>query len=68
MIDVLDSPAPDKAEELVGPALMCARLGCCEATLRNWTRAGRLPAPVRLGRKVLWSWANVVEHLQVTGG
>lgn len=27
---------------------------CSPATVRRLTKAGRLPAPVRIGRKVLW--------------
>jgi hypothetical protein len=58
---------PDTIENAVKPdflgipnrlltrADICALLKVTEQTTRNWERSGRLPAPIRFGRKPYWN-------------
>ena len=50
------SPArPDAQPPLVADARRLARLLCCGLrTLRTWDSAGKLPAPLRIGGRVVW--------------
>ena len=55
---VVDPPAARqrrKLSPLVVDARRLARLLCCGIrTVRTWDAAGRLPAPLRIGGRVVW--------------
>jgi excisionase family DNA binding protein len=69
-----DAPAdPDKArhpatiEPLLIPDTEAARLAGCSRS--HWQRlivAGRVPAPIRLGRRVLWRRADVIAWIEAS--
>lgn len=70
MADVLTlrpvTPAPPtrkrrrKLSPLVADAARLARLLCCGVrTVRTWDAAGKLPAPLRIGGRVVWSVAEI---------
>ena len=43
---------------------VCAFLGCGEATVWRWVRAGRLPKPQKLGpRFTVWKRAEIEEYV-----
>lgn len=45
---------------LVVDARLLARLLCCGIrTVRTWDAAGKLPAPVRIGGRVVWRAAEI---------
>ena len=61
MADVLplraaaDPPADTAGSSLVVDARRLARLLCCAVrTVRTWDAAGKLPAPLRIGGRVVW--------------
>ncbi|MFO0842096.1 MAG: hypothetical protein U0797_06795 [Gemmataceae bacterium] len=68
MADVLPLPPADppparqrrRLAPLVVDARRLARLLCCGLrTVRSWDAAGRLPAPIRIGGRVVWRVAEV---------
>lgn len=60
---VADPPAVRprrKLSPLVVDARRLARLLCCGIrTVRTWDTAGKLPAPLRIGGRVVWSVAEI---------
>jgi predicted DNA-binding transcriptional regulator AlpA len=55
-----DSPRAGEVGPLVVDAKRLARLlGCGLRTVRSWNAAGRLPKPVRVGRRVFWRTVEI---------
>jgi predicted DNA-binding transcriptional regulator AlpA len=55
------TPAP--AHEYLVTSEVCALCRATRPTLRHWRRAGLIPEPVKIGRKLLWSAAAIRAHL-----
>ncbi|KAA0699975.1 helix-turn-helix domain-containing protein [Neorhizobium sp. P12A] len=47
------------ATKLLDLAAVLAVVPVHAATLRRWRAAGRFPAPIKIGRRVLWSAAAI---------
>ena len=64
---VADDPPPERPEAqppLVADARRLARLlDCGVRTLRTWDSAGKLPAPLRIGGRVVWRVAEIDDWL-----
>ena len=57
---VVDPPADSAGPPLVVDARRLAAMLCAGVrTVRTWDAAGKLPAPVRIGGRVVWSVAEV---------
>ena len=51
-----DPPSDTAGSSLVVDARRLAPMLCCAVrTLRSWDATGRLPAPLRIGGRVVWS-------------
>jgi predicted DNA-binding transcriptional regulator AlpA len=58
--------AADADAPLVADAKRLARLlGCGLRTVRSWNAAGRLPAPIRIGGRVVWRVSEIRAWLSV---
>ena len=56
----MDKPVP----QLFRDKELAAMLGISRATVWNWTKAGKLPAPVKLGPRVTaWKRADIEKWL-----
>jgi predicted DNA-binding transcriptional regulator AlpA len=61
----LRTPAADPPADPAGPPLVVdakrlAKLLCAGVrTVRTWDAAGKLPAPIRIGGRVVWSVAEI---------
>lgn len=54
-LDGLVSPAPPPLERLIGRKEVLILIGISNATLWRWIKAGRFPAPLKIGnKKVAW--------------
>lgn len=54
-VPVADPPADPAGPPLVADARRLAVMLCCGIrTVRTWDAAGKLPAPVRIGGRVVW--------------
>jgi len=42
---------------------VCAALGVSRSALHEWIRAGKFPAPIKLGNRNAWPWSVVREWL-----
>lgn len=51
--------------EFIEPSQVCNELGISESTLSKWIKAGKFPAPMRLGiRKNVWLKKTIVEYIE----
>ena len=58
-------PRSRKQSPLVVDARRLARLLCCGVrSVRTWDAAGRLPAPLRIGGRVVWSVAEIKQWIR----
>lgn len=59
----------NQASPTIEPAFICdkdvARLiSGGRSTVWAWAKDGRLPRPIRIGRRTLWDRAEVIDHLR----
>jgi predicted DNA-binding transcriptional regulator AlpA len=58
--DDREVPLPDR---LLTPADLATLFGVGESSIRGWTRAGRLPRPIRIGKAPRWMPRDILTHL-----
>ena len=59
------SAPKQNTSELVEASQLCNRFGISEATLAKWVKAGKFPAPLRLGsRKRIWLLRTVEVYIE----
>ena len=61
-VEGLASPAAPPLERLIGRKEVLILIGISNATLWRWIKAGRFPAPLKIGqKKVAWR-SSVLAH------
>jgi predicted site-specific integrase-resolvase len=62
MTKILPYPPPWQDKET-----LAAHLSVSANTVENWSAQGKLPAPRKIGGKVMWKWSEVDERLTLVG-
>ena len=63
-MDGLASPAAPPLERLIGRKEVLMLIGISNATLWRWIKAGRFPAPMKIGKKKV-AWRSSVLALWI---
>ncbi len=59
---LLSPPAPPPLERLIGRKEVLILIGISNATLWRWIKAGRFPAPMKIGKKKVAWRSSVLAH------
>jgi len=64
VVNLLPATEPAPALLVADAAILAPMLSIGLRTLRTWDAAGKLPAPIRVSRKVLWPLEEIKRWLE----